>query len=61
MDLLVFFKVITGIILLVLTIFIIRKLQNNRVDDYDKYDSLLLFLLVFDLIVLPIWRYFLSK
>ncbi|AEP01624.1 MAG: hypothetical protein SOH59_05530 [Heyndrickxia faecalis] len=61
MDLLVFFKVITGIILLVLTIFIIRKLQNNRVDDYDKYDSLLLFLLVFDLIVLPIWGYFLSK
>ncbi|MED4344623.1 MULTISPECIES: hypothetical protein [Heyndrickxia] len=61
MDLLVFFKVITGIILLVLTIFIIRKLQNNRVNDYDKYDSLLLFLLVFDLIVLPIWGYFLSN
>ncbi len=29
MDLLVFFKVITGIILLVLTIFIIRKLQKQ--------------------------------
>ncbi len=49
-----------GIILLAFIVITIRKVQKKGTYEYDGNDGLLLFLIVFEMIALPVWGYLLS-
>ncbi|WP_121641246.1 hypothetical protein [Virgibacillus sp. Bac330] len=60
MDLMGIVKIMLGIILLAFIVITIRKVQKKGTYEYDGNDGLLLFLIVFEMIALPVWGYLLS-